>query len=129
MGGDNNNTEEVSYTAESDNPLFSETPHTFKLTSQYNEVGVPVSETDERNRTTSYETDDAGKVTKATNPENAEVILKYDDLGNIEESEMDVKVSGTHSSDELNKLKQSISLYNSSAKIKDRVKSARRKHR
>lgn len=120
---DQNNSEETSYTAKPDNPLYPETPYTFKLTSQFNKAGVLESETDERNRVTSFESDDAGNITKVINAENAEVILKYDDLDNVEELETKVKVSGTHSDlDELDKLKLGISSYNKDKTIKGRTK-------
>jgi|GEM_PF-5136798 len=119
---DSNHKEESSFTAKSEDPLFPETPYTFKLVSTFNEAGVLRSEMDEKGRLTQFEPDDSGNLIRVTNPEHAETILKYDDLNNVEETEFELSVSGNHTAAELSKLMEGIEAYNAEKKLRGRIK-------
>lgn len=112
---DANNAMETSYTASLEDPQFSEAPHTYKSHFQFTGARVPISIRDERNRVTSFETDDSGKIDKITNPENTVSEIKYDALNNIESIETGLFVSGNHP--DAAELQQGISLYNPGLKI------------
>jgi hypothetical protein len=109
---DANNKAEHNTTWQVSDPLYPEPPYTFKVSSEYNGAGLLLSESDERNRMMSFDSDDSGKIIKVTNPENSETSVAYDNLNNPDTIEMPLTVIGNHSAGEMTALENGISEYN-----------------